>query len=712
MKSIKVSKLENKKPKRRRNIQLYGFNLNNNNSMTQYIAALGMFRILHEQKDNTIKIRWNSIKHTVSINTILTKDEIRDFFLDKYIPNVFLMPWSYNKYKKTLRILNNIPKQRVQNYKKTIGEINNVISLFKKIEDIKVFNKDSITKENKPLFLKLYRNMIIDDAVIFWFDAIFGINNNRINFSPLFLTGGNSGNFDFSEHFMQRLAIILDPNKREESTRHLNNLLFDTSYVSLKNIATVCHNAEGVSSSLGGDIINKKTSIDNIWEYILFMEGTYFFTGSNVKKYSNRNTNMDISAKTAWSFTVPASNVGYGTATKKEISNGEIWLPLWYGFSSYNTIQFVFNEGRIARNNHQAETSIDVVKSLLTKYGVELGIVGFLRYGIFERRGQLHLTSYLGQMFLHNDINVHLLDDLNKWLKTIKKWNRDSADASNKLDELITQVDESIINYCMNAGRNRDRLQNVIINVSQLEFYVRAYTKIKFNHMLVLKPQWLTTCYDGSAEYRIAMAVSSIHGSSQKDTYGIKYNIYNISKDDASLAHVWHMNSPVLVNLSNVLYRRYIDENKQHHNNTVSINSFIPCRNSDIHEFLNSRLNEDKINRLIPALTLIKHYHGMSYPERNRNNNDRDVITAGLPEVFNTIKNIIVNPINKDDINYNSVCNNNILQLLLNNDIDEAYIQAQKMNYKNNDIINKHVYYPDIIKNHIMPGLLLPSSSR
>ena len=701
MKNIKISNFKNKKPKRRRNIQLYGFNLNNNNSMTQYIAALGMFRILHEQKDNTIKIRWNSIKHTVSINTTLTKDEIRDFFLNKYIPNVFLMPWSYNKYKKALKILHNIPKQRVENYKKTIVEINNVINLFKKIEDIKVFNKDSITKDNKPLFLKLYRNMITDDAIIFWFDAIFGINNNRINFSPLFLTGGNSGNFDFSEHFMQRLAIILDPDKREESTRHLNSLLFNTSYVSLKNIATVCHNAVGVSSSIGGDIINKKTSIDNIWEYILFMEGTYFFTGSNVKKYSNRNTNMDISAKTAWSFTVPASNVGYGTATKKEISNGEIWLPLWYGFSSYNTIQFVFNEGRIARNNHQAETSIDVVKSILTKYGVELGIVGFLRYGIFERRGQLHLTSYLGQMFLHNDINIHLLDDLNKWLKTIKKWNRETVNTSNKLEELITQVDESIINYCMNAGRNRDRLQNVIINVSKLEFHIRAYTKIKFNQMLVLKPQWLTTCYDGSAEYRIAMSVASIHGSSRNNTHGIKYNIYKISKDDM-LSCVWHMNSPLLVNLSNVLYRRYIDENKQHHNNTVLVNSFIPCRNSDIHEFLNGRLNEDKINRLIPALTLIKYYKGMSYPERNRNNNDKNVITAVLPEVFSTIKNII--------INNNNVKYNNILQLLLNNDIDEAYIQAQKMNYKNDDIINNHVYYTDIIKKHIISGLLLPAS--
>ena len=60
--------------------------------LSDYLKALGVFRILSEQKDAQAKAAWQG--ETFTITTNLTIDDFEDFFCEKYTPTPIVAPWN------------------------------------------------------------------------------------------------------------------------------------------------------------------------------------------------------------------------------------------------------------------------------------------------------------------------------------------------------------------------------------------------------------------------------------------------------------------------------------------------------------------------------------------------------------------------------------------------------------------------------------------
>ncbi|WP_295393631.1 hypothetical protein [uncultured Thiodictyon sp.] len=60
--------------------------------LPNYLKALGIFRLVAEQKDPGVKARWRGERF--ALITRLSPEELARFFLDEYRPTPILSPWN------------------------------------------------------------------------------------------------------------------------------------------------------------------------------------------------------------------------------------------------------------------------------------------------------------------------------------------------------------------------------------------------------------------------------------------------------------------------------------------------------------------------------------------------------------------------------------------------------------------------------------------
>ena len=60
--------------------------------IASYLKAIGLLRLLAEQKDPQAKGWWQG--ENFSIRTILERDELEAFFCDEYAPTPIVAPWN------------------------------------------------------------------------------------------------------------------------------------------------------------------------------------------------------------------------------------------------------------------------------------------------------------------------------------------------------------------------------------------------------------------------------------------------------------------------------------------------------------------------------------------------------------------------------------------------------------------------------------------
>ena len=60
--------------------------------LANYLKALGILRLISEQKDPTARLWWKN-EHAV-LGTQLSEDELKQFFADEYHPTPIIAPWN------------------------------------------------------------------------------------------------------------------------------------------------------------------------------------------------------------------------------------------------------------------------------------------------------------------------------------------------------------------------------------------------------------------------------------------------------------------------------------------------------------------------------------------------------------------------------------------------------------------------------------------
>ncbi len=669
---------------------------------SNYLKAMGLFRIIAEQKDPKITACWDNDR--LILNTDLSKDEITEFVLKQYRPSPIVGPWSYNKYENAITSCKDVlVSERFKSYKETVDRIKDVISEFCKITKTEKFEKSSINLKTKPLFLRLCRNTLPDDAIP-WLDAVFVLTGQDVKYAPILGSGANDGNFDMAGNFLTKLKMLLDDKNTNESKTWLESALFGET-VKLDKARMMGHNPDGAGGPNSGTGFEGKP-LSNPWEYVLMMEGTIMFGGSIARRQS-MNT-----GKAVFPFTTNAANIGYATASSDDGGNnarGEIWLPMWQNPITYKELVHVCNEGRIQLDGRQAKTGIEFARAIAS-YGAERGISEFQQFCILKRKGDAYLTINANKIQAAYEPAVHLLSEIDAWYNPIIKQSA-SKEASASIKRMVRNLDGAIVKFC--KYQTKQLMLDVLVLVGKLERYTARYEDPKT--ALKLSQNWLEYCYDGSVEFRLSTSIASIKS---KDSVGsIRTNMVNIVCEKGiwaykknSISTVWSENDDVLRNMSRILLRRSIDA-KIKSVSSIPIEAFIPADINDVNEFLHGNIDMKKMSNLLPALSMIDMESDTKYPWKNIR---RDGTVMMLPEAYMIMK-VVYPPNPKENIPFDI----KVLNLLSAGRIDDAYAKASYMlhshgllpfRYSKKTGVAKDTTLSDVVQKYIMAALLIPIS--
>ncbi|MCF8037628.1 MAG: type I-U CRISPR-associated protein Csx17, partial [Desulfobacteraceae bacterium] len=375
--------------------------------LASYLKALGIFRLVAEQMSRQTAGFWQE-KHFY-LQTILSKDELIDFFLMKYEPTPILAPWNGGS--------GFFPKDN----KKGIDPMGSAeADRFRNIRDsikwaAKLLNTLEITErpdnKEKKYFLQKIRSSAPDEYLQ-WLDAAISLSAEDIFFPPLLGTGGNDGRLDFTNNFLQRLTEIFDVHSgspRPEARQWILNALFGESTPSLSNKPI----GQFSPGNLGGPNSTTGFSSDSLmnpWDFVLMLEGCILFASAITRK--NDSTGK---GRLSYPFTVRLTGGGSGGVAMEDEqkTRGEIWLPLWKNPAYLEEIRQLFSEGRATVGRKPARDGLDFAMAI-AQLGIDRGIHAFERYSFLERNGLAYIASPIGKHLVCPNPNINLTADLNK----------------------------------------------------------------------------------------------------------------------------------------------------------------------------------------------------------------------------------------------------------------------------------------------------------
>ena len=373
-----------------------------------YLKALGIFRLVAEQKDQDARAWWQN--DTFVLRSIMDRDALVEFFLNEYRPTPIVSPWNGGSgfhpkdRSKAMNTILGVESSRFQLW-------NEVISTGKRI----LAQQGS---QKKEWVLSQCRDQFPDDALD-WLDAAYVITTGGPKFPPLIGTGGNDGRLDFSNNFMQNLVSALNLDAiRNGATISRNQLiaaLFNEGSPELLKRSSGFYNpgsVGGANSSVGFD----GDSLTNPWDYVLTLEGALLFAGATARRLSPHS-----SSKAVFPFTVDNSAAGYGTSADSEYGDkarAEFWAPLWDKPANLRELEHLVSEGRAQLGRQQVSNGTSFARAV-AGLGTERGVGQFQRYGFLARNGQAYLAAPLGRFHVREDPETargaNLLFDLDPW---------------------------------------------------------------------------------------------------------------------------------------------------------------------------------------------------------------------------------------------------------------------------------------------------------
>ena len=317
-------------------------------------------------------------------------------------------------------------------------------------------------------------------------------------------TGGNDGNLDFTNNFMQRLGTLFevttqDGRPRPATIELLANALWASNTNRLESTAVGQFNpgaAGGANSSTGtmgeGQI--------NPWDFVLMMEGAVIFSTR-----ATRRLDPNSFSRAAAPFAVRSHAAGYGSSGDEKSQRGEQWLPLWGRPATLAEVSALFGEARVQLGRQTANRPVDVARAI-SRLGVARGVDSFIRYGYLERNGQSTLAVPLGRMDVHEAARSHLMDDLAPWMDRLQRAAR-GKNAPNRLKHAERQLADAVM-AALSHDDTTERWQAILLAAVAVERLQSTGCALEAGPIPSLRPDWISAAGD-SAEVRLAVALGS-----------------------------------------------------------------------------------------------------------------------------------------------------------------------------------------------------------
>lgn len=317
-------------------------------------------------------------------------------------------------------------------------------------------------------------------------------------------TGGNDGNLDFTNNFMQRLGELFEVASEDGrpsggAGELLANALWATPTNRLASTAVGQFQpgaAGGANSSTGamGD------SQVNPWDFVLMMEGAVLFSAR-----ATRRLDPNSFSRAAAPFAVRGHAAGYGSSGGEKSQRGEQWFPLWGRPATLGEVSALFGEARVQLGRQTANRPVDVARAI-SRLGVARGVYSFARYGYLERNGQSTLAVPLGRMDVREAPRGHLIDDLAPWMDRLQRLAR-GKHAPNRLVQAERQLADAVM-AALTHDDTSERWRAILLAALGVERLQAAGCGFEAGPIPALSADWVAAAGDG-IEVRLAMALGS-----------------------------------------------------------------------------------------------------------------------------------------------------------------------------------------------------------
>ncbi|MCS6865416.1 MAG: type I-U CRISPR-associated protein Csx17 [Gemmataceae bacterium] len=318
-------------------------------------------------------------------------------------------------------------------------------------------------------------------------------------------TGGNDGNLDFTNNFMQQIGSLFETQSEHGQAKDiakdlLQEALWSIPVNCLKSAAIGQFQpgcAGGANSSTGFD----SGSLVNAWDFVLMLEGAVLFTSRATRR-------LDPSAFSSASapFAVRAHAAGFATPGDENAQRGEQWMPLWRQPATLADIATMLGEARIQLDRQPANRPIDVACAI-SRLGVARGIEAFVRYGYLERNGQSTLAVALGRVLVRHHPQTHLIDDLAAWMNRVQRRCRDKNPPT-RLVHAERRLADAVF-AALTHDHTPQRWQTILRAAADIEAIQATGTAIDAGVLNGLRPEWVRAVDDNSPEFRLALALGS-----------------------------------------------------------------------------------------------------------------------------------------------------------------------------------------------------------
>lgn len=467
-----------------------------------YLKALGVLRLVGEQLDPAARGRWAAGGFAL---TGPEREELLGFLLDRYQPTPLVAPWNGSSgfwpkdQQAGITAIEASRLDRLAAYRRAIATGREIVAWAERTGRSK--------EQNKAELIEICRARLPDQAVA-WIDAATVLTDDRVRYPPLLGTGGNDGHLEFSNTFMQRLAEVLclrggqRAPTREDSRRWLEAALFagaDAPRVA----ASVGQFDPGGAGGVNAAPVGEAKSLVNPWGYVLLLEGALLFASAVARRLGGGQGGAGLP------FMVDASPVGYTSGSAGERARGEVWAPLWGRPATAREVAHLLGEGRADWRRQQARTGLDLARAAAS-LGVDRGIDSFVRHAFVERHGRATLAVPAGRIAVRERPEVPVVGGLDGWMAAARRGSNPPAAVASALH----RVEAAMMALALDGGARR--LQDVLVAAAEAESAVGRATS--FRERARLGPvdgldaaDWLARLHDGSAELRVAAAVASQH---------------------------------------------------------------------------------------------------------------------------------------------------------------------------------------------------------
>ena len=340
-----------------------------------------------------------------------------------------------------------------------------------------------------------------------WMDAAMVLSaDGTPKFPALLGTGGNDGNLDFTNNFMKRIGEVFDLGSDDGKPRPvarawvagalwgvpvLGSLLGQPVGQYLPGTAGGANNGNGPESE----------SMVNPVDFILMLEGAILFTSHATRRFGSSE-----SLRAASPFVLSACGAYYASASANdESARGEQWMPLWSHPSSYAELRRLLAEGRAQVGAKAAREPLDLARAV-RRLGTARGIEAFQRYGYIERNGQSNLAVPLSRFDVADGHSGHLacIDDLDLWLRRLRQRARD-RNAPARLAAVEKRLVDALFAVTEHP-HGADSWQDILVRLGDSEAVMRQGSGYAAQPVPRLRPEWVVASFDGTPEFRLALA--------------------------------------------------------------------------------------------------------------------------------------------------------------------------------------------------------------